>query len=653
MSAATAHWEWERKNPRYDDRSVDRERLRVVGSRTRPVDASVPLRRTPSTRAEEVPDIRERRSESSPSSSSSISERSRPNRTTESSPTLIVRDRDPETPPPSRDRNPQKVSAQAQSGKVPLARARMRKIAQENTAPSRTARAAVSRAQNNYRTQTRPDAYRRLQERRLRTRGLPKWWHDWSPYDLLVGVDEFGWDFLEAEENFWNPVFLYYFSDSWDESLAQEWFEESNLDAFYRTPFRYVGVLLPTQTLEELLLEISMASPVEQKQFRDSLQRALELLEVELQSILGKDYRFGKNEITVDGFHYEKGMGVVIEGTAGPESSYYPYKALLNLKTVSETKVFLAAEGPSTTSPENLEKIIQLNAAIRRTLNAQHATVTSALHIKADAPSWYGVAWTKDFCVTAANGGITSNPLNHQKIGSAAGIRLANMICAIKPGVLKELKALEEQSYKKIRSYPNPKVIAFIDSARKFWSKDSELLAPLQRAFQLTDEGCSEYKYNGKRSSCKKRLISKKDALQLKSYLERELQFKIVFGPTSDHDAPENQQFETARLYIATLSQKALEVEAQLIKRELEAITLPQAKNFIASEWMNQFFNICKSDFNNQSSLFARQNLSAGPLGYLLIQSMEWSKFDDSSSMFLNSVRRLGGGEMALECKTE
>ena len=243
-----------------------------------------------------------------------------------------------------------------------------------------------------YRQRARPDVLRRLQQARELWKVAPALWAEWYSYGLYGGYYwDLGADF-EISDNFINPVIAYYFGDgTYDHDLfdayygqdwsstdsSEEWYiQEASATDYdmnpqssarsyqiaYQDAFPFAGIFLPTVSFRELLLGLSAMDMNLQKQFRLALQEVILLLTRQLQKPLGKNFQFGRNDITITHFRIAEGIAIVIEGTAGNSATMFPFKALLNLTDAKKSAIFMALS----TKPKSSEikALDQLNSEI-------------------------------------------------------------------------------------------------------------------------------------------------------------------------------------------------------------------------------------------------------------------------------------------------
>ena len=521
----------------------------------------------------------------------------------------------------------------------------------------RTASDAVESAQTRYRSKQRPDAIRRFQEHRLRMRGRPAWWNQWSEYEFFVDYD---WaaseEFFEVQEVFWNPIFLYYFTDDWSENLSDTWNDRQSF-AFYSRDFKYQGVLLPTQAAADLLMNISTTSSSTQHGFLKALESTFELIQKELTQVFGHGYQLKANEVTIDGYQVLEDVAAVIEGTAGTDANYFPYKAILDLRKTAGTRVFIALGGPSDQSPETLARIQELNHVISRTFQIVVDESGSTSTIPPSSPGWYGIPWTQDYCVpkdhTNPDGPKISNPLNERKIGSRTGVMIANMICRIADDLIRRQRKLEYASLQDLLSYPNPKIAdALGQEIPEQWQHSADIISAYVLAFRIADTGCREleFDYLKFKYKCKKRLVSKREAAKFGSYLKANGLLDNLKDDSESGD-PEVLRRSHAESYLGWLKGKAVTPEFHEVQKELKAITQLVS---MSQQWTRQFSKMCTLSKYGPGTLRKKlaYNTWLSPLLFLLAEESQARDLHpaDQSSRFLNGVRELGEGFVFNEC---
>lgn len=230
----------------------------------------------------------------------------------------------------------------------------------------RRSREAVARMQKIFWSKLRPDIVTRYRQYKERQKYRPDWWYEWYDYGFFWGYDwQTEFDYSEIEDYFWNPVIAYYFSEGWNEEMFQEWFETpSASELFYRQPFKYTGVIIPTDTIEDLLMSVSAMPIPTQAQFRNALENILGILERTLAQKFGKNFRFKMYDIGVDHFRLEEDVAIVLEGMAGKGPDQYPFKAFLDLKDPSKSMAVIVTRGVSSESPKLIQELLQMNQRV-------------------------------------------------------------------------------------------------------------------------------------------------------------------------------------------------------------------------------------------------------------------------------------------------
>lgn len=210
----------------------------------------------------------------------------------------------------------------------------------------------VDRLEKAYRKVSRPDAQRRYMEHRDLFQSRAPRWTRWYEYGFFGG---YYWDLGEfcdladscnvfLYDEFWNPVVGSYFSDEWYDGIFQQWFEEKDKRLFYKIPFAYTGVILPTVSFVDLLTGVSAMEVYMQRNFRLGLERVVRLLNSHLMKIYGQNFVFGKNDVVITHFRIKEGKGILLEGTAGKGKEQFPFKALLNLQYPIASLAFVATD---------------------------------------------------------------------------------------------------------------------------------------------------------------------------------------------------------------------------------------------------------------------------------------------------------------------
>lgn len=537
----------------------------------------------------------------------------------------------------------------------------------ESTRQNPATKNFIERIRSEFQSQERPDARRRLAERRERIRGRPVWWNDWNDYGFSDFGDFYYEDSFAIEDSFWNPVVLHYFSDEWDTSLEDVGIERgSKLADFYRVPFAYTGVFIPTQAIEDLLLNVSTLSIDSQLSFRTSLQRVLQLMEKELTQVLGANYQLQENHVTIDGYLVREGIGAVIEGTVGTDAAPYPYRAFLDFQTPSLSSAFVATSKVSAQSPERIAQIHALNQTLERAFPSEKHEALLEL-ISADDPSWYGIQWTPEYCVpkdNSPNAVFILNPLNHRKVGSAAGIRLGDVICGIRETVEARFAELQKEALAKIYSYPHKKITNYI---RRGFNKGSDYrthVSPsIYVALLLAKDSCTEYKYSRSRPRtrgaslvCKKRLISEDERLQFRDYLIREFDFiknLLTVQESARRSYGPNLEVASSE-FVGAQRAEALASITEALRRELNAIPVSIASNNTRKEWTEQFFGTCSKDSFGSNQFLRGYGFPGGhgPLMSVFLQTVQYDlRSFNNSSQFLDGLREVGKGTVFSNCK--
>ncbi|MBX9769599.1 MAG: hypothetical protein K2X47_20145 [Bdellovibrionales bacterium] len=253
--------------------------------------------------------------------------------------------------------------------------------------PDRRVVTAVTNQTTQYRARVRPDTVRRFQQARALWKQAPAEWTQWYDYGFYGGYYwDLGSDF-EITEYYYNPVVNYYFSgeysqevfdsyyrDDWETDRAsEEWYageaNESDYDVapqsaardyqkVYQDPFPFAGIFLPTESLRDLLMGISVMDMKSQNQFRIALKAVIEQMQAQLASQLGKGFRFQRNDVAITHYRLLDGVAIVIEGTAGKAERQFPFKALLNLQETKKSGMFIALTiKPSAADIQNLDKL--------------------------------------------------------------------------------------------------------------------------------------------------------------------------------------------------------------------------------------------------------------------------------------------------------
>ncbi|MBX9766630.1 MAG: hypothetical protein K2X47_05105, partial [Bdellovibrionales bacterium] len=291
----------------------------------------------------------------------------RPDRTS-NTPPVIPRDR--VNPPGTQARNtarpPSPRQRDARNNEVQPIHAKRVEVANKQVEVIRThrkSREAVERMQKIFWSKQRPGIYRRFQEHRERLKYQPDWWQEWYDYGFFWGYD---WNvepqYSEIDDLFWNPVVMSYFADDWEEDVFEQWFEiRSASQLFYRTPFKYSGVIMPTDTFEDLLMSVS-AMPIEdQLEFRNALQTGIGILEKQLSALFGKGFRFQQFDMTLDHFRLAENVAIVIEGMAGKGGHQYPYRALLDLQNPTKSMAIAATAEVSKQPQTVIQNLHEMN----------------------------------------------------------------------------------------------------------------------------------------------------------------------------------------------------------------------------------------------------------------------------------------------------
>ncbi|MBX9767378.1 MAG: hypothetical protein K2X47_08920, partial [Bdellovibrionales bacterium] len=228
----------------------------------------------------------------------------------------------------------------------------------------------VDRLQKAYRKVSRPDAQRRYMEHRDLFKSRPPRWTRWYEYGFYGG---YYWDlgeFYDLEQEFWDPVIGYYFTDEWYEDIYEQWFEiKSAKNIMYKVPFAYKGVLLPTASLIDLLTGVSSMDLSMQQSFRTGLERVIRLLNSKLMAIYGQEFVFQKNDVVITHFRIKEGKGILLEGTAGKGTEQFPFKALIKFDGPMASEVFIAVDENPAARPELVKELLLINESIDKLFN--------------------------------------------------------------------------------------------------------------------------------------------------------------------------------------------------------------------------------------------------------------------------------------------
>lgn len=271
----------------------------------------------------------------------------------------------------------------AQAARIQRANQRV----QAHMRPDRRIASTVNFQASQYRVRVRPDTARRFQRARTLWNQQPTQWTQWYDYGFYGG---YYWDLgseFEITEYYYNPVVNYYFSgeyngdifdsyygNDWERNAGSgEWYDNEaysmdydvaphsaarDYQEVYQDPFPFAGIFLPTESLRDLLIGISVMDMKSQKQFRIALRTVIEQMQLQLAGPLGKGFKFQKNDVVITHYRLLDGVAIVIEGTAGTADQQFPFKALLNLQDTKKSGTFVAlSTKPSRAEIKALDKL--------------------------------------------------------------------------------------------------------------------------------------------------------------------------------------------------------------------------------------------------------------------------------------------------------
>jgi hypothetical protein len=166
------------------------------------------------------------------------------------------------------------------------------------------------------------------------------------------------------EDYFVYPVIYWLYADYVDVEYYQAYYGDDWNTYPIADPFPYSGVFFPTDTLRDLMMEVSGLAPALQANFRTSLTNFTASLDSQVSATLVAPYEYSDNDIVVDYYVdlFDQGgnlTGIEIEGMLDHDPLHVPFKAVLDLEDPSQTLVFIPSSQDPDGSAATLDQINQ------------------------------------------------------------------------------------------------------------------------------------------------------------------------------------------------------------------------------------------------------------------------------------------------------
>ena len=174
--------------------------------------------------------------------------------------------------------------------------------------------------------------------------------------------------YYDINTYYWNPSVAWLYISDWDDHYYRSWYE-SDYDRYMdlRRPYRHVGIFYPTEEIRDLSVDVSMMYVSEQINYRRGLEVLGDRLQSELSSRTYGTARLGRYDVVVNNYQILPGdTGVVVEGYVAHDRAQFPFKALLDLREPSFTRVFVpdAWDGYGSPNSSKLYELRMLNERI-------------------------------------------------------------------------------------------------------------------------------------------------------------------------------------------------------------------------------------------------------------------------------------------------
>jgi hypothetical protein len=191
----------------------------------------------------------------------------------------------------------------------------------------------------------------------------PVAWRDWH-YHHFYGGFYYGFHPIpDVSIYFYNPMVHWFYIGTWDDTYYRTWYaQEYEAYPQLNQPFTFYGVYYPTDNLRQLLFCVSAMPVDKQARFRTGITEFTQKLTQQLANFTHQHVALSNGDIVVS--HYETlglGGGLDLEGVVNFQSKSYNFKGLINLETDHQVDVFIAGNGESAPSADQLKHLDELN----------------------------------------------------------------------------------------------------------------------------------------------------------------------------------------------------------------------------------------------------------------------------------------------------
>lgn len=153
------------------------------------------------------------------------------------------------------------------------------------------------------------------------------------------------------------PIIYWFYAGDLDYDFYEGYYGND----YYEYPVTvnpFASVFYPTETLQDLGVDVSGLSAHKQSQFRQGIVIMVDHLRQAISEHLQADYQFGSGEIVLNHYENLKNEVYVLEGFVNGQGVNVPFKALIDLDDPSLSAVYAAfADDPSGQDTSTLDWI--------------------------------------------------------------------------------------------------------------------------------------------------------------------------------------------------------------------------------------------------------------------------------------------------------
>ena len=163
--------------------------------------------------------------------------------------------------------------------------------------------------------------------------------------------------------HFTYPLVYWLYVDTLDEEYYRAWYG-NDYEQYRFEVFPFARVFYPTDTLCDLMTEVSALSALQQHHFRLGLVNVVESLQSQISNYLVARFAFGDSDIVLTHYRNLDNKAIVLSGFVDRGELHVSFKALVDLEDNKQSLVFM----PTSQKPveQELETLTKINDRMRQ-----------------------------------------------------------------------------------------------------------------------------------------------------------------------------------------------------------------------------------------------------------------------------------------------